>query len=523
MRDLLPLLHRHPRLAALALGIIAATGFEPFNLWPVALAAIALWLGLVHGAPDRRSVLWRGWVFGVGLFGASELWVQHPFEFQHAVPPVLGYLAVPLLAGYLGLYPMLAGWCGWRLRRDQQDIGPDIGFVVATAGAWTITEWARAIVLTGYPWNPLAVLWLPVPGVAQLAAWTGTYALSGLTLLVAGTIMLAIRRHWLPAALSAAALAALMLGGLAARPGQTPDGPAMPHVVVVQPNLPEEADPGPDYAERNLAALIALSAPARSTGPRLIVWPEGALRYLIEDGYPQRFYFPGEAPLIRSRIAAILRPGDLVLTGGNALVTDSSGGLTAITNSVFALDSSGAIVGRYDKAHLVPFGEYLPLRPVLSAVGLDKLVQSDVDFAPGPKRAGLDLPPFGRIGVDICYEIIFSGQTVDAAHRPALIFNPSNDSWFGDWGPRQHLAQARLRAIEEGLPILRATPSGVSAVIAADGRLLGSVGLHRDGVVELPVPPALPPTLFSQLGNWIALAFAVAMLATAVAIRRRPR
>jgi hypothetical protein len=169
----------------------------------------------------------------------------------------------------------------------------------------------------------------------------------------------------------------------------------------------------------------------------------------------------------------------------------------------------GEIVDRYDKAHLTPYGEYLPMRPILSRLGLSRLAPGDLDFLAGPGPRTLDLGRFGSAGVQICYEIIFSGNVVDAANRPDFIFNPSNDAWFGAWGPPQHLAQARLRAIEEGLPVLRATPTGVSAVIDAEGRLLQSLPWREAGAIDARLPAPKPPTLFARFGNALVLLFAL--------------
>jgi apolipoprotein N-acyltransferase len=189
-------------------------------------------------------------------------------------------------------------------------------------------------------------------------------------------------------------------------------------------------------------------------------------------------------------------------------------------NSVFAIGPGGQLLGRYDKAHLVPYGEYLPMRPLLSAIGLSRLAPGDLDFGDGPGPRTISLPGFGGMGVQVCYEIIFSGQVADRAHRPDFIFNPSNDAWFGRWGPPQHLAQARLRAAEEGLPVIRSTPTGISAVIDADGRLLRSLAWRIAGRIDTMLPPARPPTLFARAGNIIPVIFGFLLIAAGIAAGR---
>jgi apolipoprotein N-acyltransferase len=516
-----------PALLSLMLGALSATGFAPLGLWPVALCCFAVWMWSIHEAPALKPALSRGWLFGVGQFAIGINWLQHPFVYQDAMPHWLGYVGVLLSALYLALYPMLAAGLAWRLAspRAAGDATPRVGiaFVLVFGAAWIVAEWLRSTMLSGFPWNPLAAIWVPLLGVARIAAWTGTYALSGLTVAIAGTLILAFTGRRRVSAATFALLALLAVSGihLETTPPQLPKD--YPYVRIVQTNLGEEERPTPDYAENSLRAFEVAETRPHRENPRLLVWPEGALRFFVEDGYPTEYYWRGLPGVTRRRIAALLGPRDLVLSGGNALQFDASGTLEAGTNSIFAIDSTGSILARYDKAHLVPFGEYLPLRPLLTALGLQRLVPGDLDFAAGPKPRTIALPGFGNVGMDICYEIIFSGQIVDPAHRPAVIFNPSNDSWFGAWGPPQHLAQAQLRAIEEGLPIIRATPTGISAVIGADGRLLGSLPLHKAGAIELPMPKAAAPTPFSRLGNWMALLIATAMLLLAVAFRRASR
>lgn len=516
---------RYPGSISLLLGALAATGFAPLAWWPIALACFAAWMWLIHDAPTLRQVLLRGWLFGLGHFFVGNYWMQQAFTFQTAMPHWLGNIAVALASTYLAIYPMLAGGLAWRLASPRSTgdgvtgVGP--GFVLVFGAAWIASEYLRSTLFTGYPWNPLGVIWVPT-FVAHLAAYVGTYALSGLTILAAGAALIVTRRRlpWIAALLAIALVPAIARVHV---PLTTPSPPPNePHVRIIQPNLGEEERPTDDYAEHNLAAIEQLLGTPGSN-PRLIVWPEGALRFLIEDGYPLRYYWRAPPGAIRRRIASHLGPNDIVLTGGNALKFDASGNVSNVTNSIFALDAQGAILGRYDKAHLVPYGEYLPMRPILSLIGLQRLVPGDLDFDPGPGPRAMALPGFGQVGMQICYEIIFSGQVVDPKHRPALIFNPSNDSWYGSWGPPEHLAQARMRAIEEGLPILRATPTGISAIIAPDGRVLDSVPLGQAGAIERALPAPYSPTLFSRIGNWAALIVAAAMLLFAVAIRRASR
>jgi apolipoprotein N-acyltransferase len=225
------------------------------------------------------------------------------------------------------------------------------------------------------------------------------------------------------------------------------------------------------------------------------------------------------AEVERSRSAAHLKPGELLLTGGIAIFSRDQMFVSGAANSVFALASGGTIVGRYDKAHLVPYGEYLPMRPLLSAIGLSRLAPGNVDFASGPGPRSLDLGRWGKVGMQICYEIIFSGHVVDRGNRPDVIFNPSNDAWFGRWGPPQHLAQARLRAAEEGLPVVRSTPTGISALIDARGRIVESIGWRQAGVIDAALPPpSLSPTPFARAGNIIPLLLAAALLIAAIAL-----
>ena len=509
-------------LLLLALGALAATGFAPLELWPLTLACLAGWWWLVYHADSLPSALWRGWLFGLGHFTVNNNWIQHAFTYQDAMPATLGYIAVVALALYLAVYPMLAAGLAWRLASPRsvgdRSTTPGIAFALVAGAAWIASEWLRARMFSGYAWDPLGVIWVPVAGVAYLASWIGTYALSGLTVVAAAALLPLAQGRWQGPAV-VWALGALAAWSAAPGPALAP-GDTL--VRVVQPNTPQETRGDPDFPERSLRLLSMLSG-APGPVPRLIVWPEGAVDHFLEDGYPSRWYWRGDGRANRARLAALLGPGDMLLAGGSALVFDTAGTLVNAGNTIFAIDPAARVAGRYDKAHLVPYGEYLPWRPLLSRIGLARLVPGDIDFIEGPGPRTLTVPGFGAVGMQICYEIIFSGQVIDPRHRPALLFNPSNDAWFGAWGPPQHLAQARMRAIEEGVPILRSTPTGISAVIDADGRLVGAVPMATAGAIELPIPRPHAPTLFARVGNLMALVAVAVLLALAIAIRRRAR
>ena len=491
-------------------GLAAACGFQPIGLWPLTLAAFALLLWLIREAPSLRAALARGWWFGVGHFIAGLNWIATAFTYQAEMPASLGYAAVVLLSLYLAVYPAAAAGLAWRWGRRNE-----LRLVLVFAAAWIVTEWLRATLFTGFAWNPLGVSLVATP-VAWSSRLVGTYGLSGLTALLAGVALLLALRRWRPAAAAAAVVALSAAAGFAA--GGSADGPPGPALRIVQPNIGQQDKWRPGFEGENLARLQRLSAWGQGE-PRLLLWPEAAVTRPLENGLRVVGHVI-EMLELRRDVAAMLGEKDLLLTGGVTWRSPDGRDVTSATNSVFAIDRSGRILGRYDKAHLVPYGEYLPMRPILASLGLSRLAPGDVDFDSGPGPRTLDLPVIGKAGFQLCYEIIFSGEVVDRTKRPAFLFNPSNDAWFGAWGPPQHLAQARLRAIEEGLPILRATPTGISAVIDSDGRLLRSLPWRTAGMIDTRLPPPRPPTPFARLGNLLPLLFAIALATLALLAQR---
>jgi apolipoprotein N-acyltransferase len=502
-----------PNLYAFAAGLAAACAFEPLGLWPLMLVGLAAFVHLVAEAPTMRAALARGWWFGFGQFALGLNWIATAFTYQAAMPAWLGWVAVLLLSLYLAIYPAVAAGLAWRWgRRDP------LRLVLILAAAWIVTEWLRATLFTGFAWNPVGVALLPT-FVARLATLVGTYGLSGATVLLGGAGWLLAKQKWRPALALAGAVAAASLLLLASAP--RPLAGAGLALRIVQPNVGQE-DKWREGQEAETMRRLDFLSRARGAGPRLLLWPEAAVTQPLENQLadPSARLDADEA---RREVAAMLGPRDVLLTGGVTWRSADGKRLSSATNSIFAIDPTGRVLARYDKAHLVPYGEYLPMRPILSALGLSRLAPGDVDFDPGPGPRSFDLPGVGKVGFQLCYEIVFSGQVVDRAHRPAFLFNPSNDAWFGRWGPPQHLAQARLRALEEGLPVLRSTPTGISAAVDGEGRLVRSLGWHLMGAIDARLPPPLPPTLFARLGNLLPLLFALLLVAAAIAVRRKAR
>jgi len=510
-------------LLAPVAGGLAACGFEPLHFWPLLLVSLALLQVWIARAADGRTAFLIGWLWGVGHFCVGNNWIATAFAYQAQMPASLGWLSVFLLSLYLAVYPALATLGAWYFRSGR--LASALGF----AGTWIITEWLRSWVFTGFAWNPLGVALLGPfggQGLALLARWTGTYGLSGGVALLAALLRAAVetagtapRRAIAPALALIVVLAPMEVTGAIASPrGLLP-------FTIVQPNIAQEDIADPSKFEDQFVRTARLTLPRKEGEKRLVLWPESGVPDYLREGYPLYFYqqttYAADPRLARERIARVVGRNSALLTGSVDLDVRQSQVVSA-RNVVTVLDDAGRIRGSYAKAHLVPYGEYLPMRELLEPLGVSRLVAGAIDFRPGPGPQTLDLGPWGKAGIQVCYEIIFSGQVVDRSHRPDYLFNPTNDGWFGDWGPPQHLAQARMRAIEEGLPILRATTSGISAVIDADGIVRQHLPRFVGGRIDGTVPPAHEPTLFSRLGNAAGLLLAAVFLFAALLVLRRP-
>jgi apolipoprotein N-acyltransferase len=517
-------------LAALALGAASALAFQPVGWWPLMVLAIALLCGLVARAGSLKRALLIGWTFGLGQFVIGLNWIAIAFTFQAAMPAWLGWIAVVLLSLYLAIYPAMAAGLAWRFGKMNQ-----VALLLAMAGGWAISEWLRATMFTGFAWNPIgaALADTPLIGASRIV---GTYGLSMLVALIGGSLWLAARRDWRP--LAAVAAACLLLWATPAPMEMSPSLTKTAHTAneslsgdaggivpmrpirIVQPNIGQQDKWRPGFEEEAYRRLESLTIKDRPV-QRLIFWPEAAVTDPLEDGRTGADRYIEDE---RLRATRTLASGDLLLTGGLSFTSRDGVKVDGATNSVYALEPLGRIVGRYDKAHLVPYGEYLPMRPLLSAIGLSRLAPGNLDFTAGPGPRTIQLPgKWGKVGFQLCYEIIFSGQVVDRTDRPDFIFNPSNDAWFGQWGPPQHLAQARLRAAEEGIPVVRSTPTGISALIDPNGAIIRSLPWNTAGMIDAHLPNALSATPFARLGNLIPLSLGFLLLIVAIALDRRAR
>ncbi|MCR5878037.1 apolipoprotein N-acyltransferase [Phenylobacterium sp. J367] len=514
------------RLWALAAGLAAGLAHPPFGVLP-GLLGYALILAMLDAEAPRplRSAFFRGWLAGLGYFAIAVWWVVEAFLVDAAAHGWMAPFALVLLAGGLALFwgaaAVLYRWLA----------PPGMLRVLVFAGAFAGAEWVRGHIFTGFPWNLPGETWAAGSAPSQAAAAIGAYGLTWVTLaLGAAPAVLFDKadRRWrvLAGALAAGALASLYAFGLGRLSHAVPVAADAPQIRVVQAMIDQKEKWRPENLRLIFQTYVRLSQRPSVRPPEIVVWPEGALPAVIDDLLaPSSDYGPA--------LVAAFGDGQTLLMGANRVEVGADGDVKYF-NSLVALRREAAglrVTGVYDKHRLVPFGEFLPFGDLATKLGVRSLVHMPEDFTAGPPP--VPVAPWGVPAVQplICYEALFPGFTRAAVKRsgirPAWILNVSNDAWFGQTsGPLQHLNLASYRAIEEGLPIVRATPTGVSAVIDAYGRVMpdARLGLGQLGVVDAPLPPALRPTLYGRVGD---LPFALLLLASALPVLayrvRRPR
>jgi apolipoprotein N-acyltransferase len=491
-------------LAGLAAGAVACLSLPPAGLWPGLIAGTGLVIWLLDGVFRQPGSLGRrlasaalvGWSFGFGYFVTSLYWIGFAFLVDAGQFALLMPLGVAALPAALALFWAAAAAGAMML---WQPAGA--GRAVLLAAALAAAEWLRGHLFTGFPWNAPGYAAGGLDGLAQGVAFVGLHGMTLLVLLWAG-LAAVIATETLGRRALVAALLVLATAPLAVAAGEwrlATGSTAMFEDIglrIVQANIPQRLKWRPEQQEEIIAAHVDLSTAGGLAGITHVVWPESAVPVLID-----------EAPAARRRLLQEFPPDTTLLLGAlrRELVPGEDPGVQ-VFNSIFALRGPDAILARYDKWRLVPFGEYLPLDGLLKPLGLRQLVPMPLGFAagPGPRTLAIEgTPPFAPL---VCYEAIFPRALIDRESRPQWLLNVTNDGWFGNTaGPYQHLEQARFRAIEEGLALVRAANTGISAVIDPYGRIVNRLELGGTGRFDSPLPRPLPSTFYGRWGNVVVL------------------
>lgn len=496
---------RFPLIAFLA-GALLTTSFAPLSFFPGAIIAFPLMIVLIDCAKSRQQAFAFGWWTGFGLFSIGLTWIGHSFSQQDNVPAFLAPFAIFALAGLMALYIAATFWVSWRL----WVAGPLR--VVLFAVVWMLFEFARGYLFTGFPWHLAGSMWADWLPVAQMASVLSIYGLSALTVLVFSALSILLYKRQAKSAY--AGLLALVLvfaggtlwGQMRLAGNETQYDLAV-SLRLVQANVKQRekwrSHLIDDHFDKHMELSRGGNQRGRAEGVKLLIWPETAV---------QRETFDREASLLRWRMSRMLEFGSYAITGAPRSERTTEG--SSYYNSMFAFNSRGKLFARYDKKHLVPFGEYLPFQGVLNALGLQQLT-GGVAFKAGTSAKTVYLPGIPPFSPLICYEVIFPGQVTLASDRPKWLLNITNDGWFGlTNGPYQHLGLARFRAIEEGLPLVRSASTGVSAVIDSYGRTVASLEVDKTGVLDSPLPLSLDAPAYS---TGFKMMMTLALLLTAVA------
>ncbi len=506
---------------ALVAGALSSLAMAPFNAWPVLFLTFPVMVWLIDGAGGGRlhglsAAAMAGWWFGLGYFVPGLYWIGYAFLVDAPTFAWLMPFAVLGLPAYLALFPAF-GFALARLIWSK-----DGSRVIALAASLTASEWLRGHVLTGFPWNAFGYALTKPLALAQAASLIGLWGLTFLSVAIFASPAVLIdgnsrgRRPWVAPVMALLMLVAMGIFGAVRLSLQPTTTVANVKLRIMQPNL--QQDVRFNYAAKAEVMQKYLTLSDRASGPQstgvrdasILIWPESA--------FP--FFLTREADAL-AQIDDLLPKGTILITG-SVRAPDLPPGtrITRAYNSIYAIDHDGSVLSIYDKLHLVPFGEFLPFQDWMEKLGFVQLTKVQGGFIPGTGRRAMELANAPRALPLICYEAIFPDEVAARGDRPGWIINLTNDGWFGiSTGPYQHLQQARLRAIEQGLPVVRAANTGISAVIDPMGRVVARLGLGVEGVLDSSLPAAIAPTIYARSGD-IPTAMIVAA-ALILVIRRR--
>ncbi|MBV9970111.1 MAG: apolipoprotein N-acyltransferase [Xanthobacteraceae bacterium] len=485
----------------------------PLHFWPVLFVTFPLLVWMIDGVGAAR---WRGgpagfligWWFGFGYFVAGLYWVGYAFLVDAKTFGWLLPFAVTALPAGLAVFTGL----GVALARSLWT--PGALRILTLAASLTTSEWLRGHVLSGFPWNAFGYALTAPLALAQSAAVFGLWGLTFIAVAVfASAALLADDRkrgRFLPLISAVGLLAGLATFGairLALDRTAMVDGVRLR---IMQPNVAQDEKFSYRSKDEVLRHYIELSSGTSSSAPldgiTQLIWPESAFPFFLV-----------REPAALAMLARMLPPETQLITGA-ARLADPTPGVRGVRayNSIYVIDHNGSILSIYDKLHLVPFGEYLPFQSILESIGLMQLTKMPGGFVPGEKRQRIALPGAPSMLPLICYEVIFPDEAVPPGERPGWLLNLTNDAWFGiSPGPYQHLQQARVLAIEEGLPLVRAANTGVSAIIDPFGRIVASLPLGSAGTLDSGLPRPIAATIHARLGDlWLWLLVAVIFIAS---------
>jgi apolipoprotein N-acyltransferase len=487
------------RGTAVLFGAMAAAAMPPVHLIILLIPSFVGWLWMIEGKSGWRRAFATGWWYGIGFFAAGLYWVSAAFLVEPEKHAWMIPFAVFLMAGGFALFPAVVAVAVRAVP------GNALVRALALAVIWTAAEWVRSWFLTGFPWNLMGTVWAFSDAMMQPAALFGTYGLGLLSVAIAavpaglGDTAVGPRRAFAGVAAAAALLGILWLGGEIRLAGAGSEDVPDVRLRLVQPNIQQNTKWKPQFRDRHLAMQVAMSrADEGGPPPTHVIWPETAATFFMGRDASRRAFFAQAAP-----------PGGLVITGAPR-TTPAGGKPYRVWNSLQAVDGTGRIVGTYDKSHLIPFGEYVPLRPWLT---IPKITEGRQDFTAGSGPVSMRLAGLPPVSPLICYEVIFPGRVVAANDRPAWLLNLTNDAWYGhSAGPYQHLAAARMRAVEEGLPLVRVATTGISGVFDSVGRTRIRLELGRSGVIDSALPVAGNPTPYGRFGNLTIVVLALLLI-----------